>query len=190
MKPAMLAATALLTAAALGARAEAQTAATAATPATAPVQVCTTTTTVVRRGDVVVSNTSVTKCEDEAAQGGGAARAVFAAPGAAVRSVFNSGVLTGGGDGATASNVRGDWRVVEAKTERVCHLSLTSQPAADGFKVRGVGCAEPLSRADAWTFDNGDVLLHGAGGLVLRLAGNRDHLAGATDAGDRFELAR
>lgn len=190
MKAAMLAATALLAAAAIGAGVDAQTLATATAPGAAPVQVCTTTTTVVRRGDVVVSSTSTTRCEDEAAQGGGAAHAVFSAPGAAVRSVLGSGVLAGGGDGATASNVRGDWRVVETKTEQVCHLSLTSQAAAGGFRVRTAGCGPPMSRAEAWTFDNGDVLLHGGGDVVLRLAGNRDHMAGVSDTGDRFELTR
>jgi len=187
MKAAVLA---VLAAAAVGAGANAQT-----PSATAPVQICTTTTTVVRRGDVVVSNTSTTKCEDEAPQGGAqvgsAAHAVFSAPGAAFKSVFSSGVLTSGGDDASASNVRGDWRVAEVKTGGICHLSLTSQPAAAGFRVRNTGCAPSISRAQAWTFDNGDVLLHGADGdLVLRLTGNRDHMAGVSETGDRFELMR
>jgi len=189
MKAAMLAATAVLAAAAMGARADAETPPAATAPGATPVQICTTTTTVVRRGDVVVSDTSTTKCEAEGAQGGGAAHAVFSAPGAAVRSVFSSGILAGGGDLATASNVRGDWRVVDVQTEGVCHLALTSQAAAAGFQVRNSGCARPISRVRAWTFDNGEVLLHGDD-FELRLTGTRDHMAGVSSAGDRFELTR
>ena len=190
MKAAMLAATALLAMAAAGARADAETAPEATAPA-APVQICTTTTTVVRRGDVVVSTASTTRCEDEATANSRAARAVFNAPDAAVKSVFGSGIIAGGGNGASAANVRGDWRVVDVKTQDVCLLFLTSQPAAGGFHVRNDGCKRPISQVAAWTFDNGDVLLHAGGGdVLLRLMGNRDHMAGVSDAGARFELLR
>ena len=188
MKAAMLAAMAMLAAAAVGARADAEAPLAATARGAAPVQICTTTTTVVRRGDVVVSNTSATRYE--AARGGSAAHAVFSAPGAAVKSVLGFGILAGGGDGATASNIRGEWLVADVQTGGVCHLSLTSQAAAAGFQARSTGCAPPMSRVEAWTFDNGEVLLHGGGDFVLRLAGTRDRMAGVTDTGGRFELMR
>ncbi len=139
----------------------------------------------------MISNASTTRCEDEGATGGGTARAVFGASESAVKTVFNAGILTSGGDGATASNVRGDWRVVNVKTEQLCRIHLTSEPATAGLQVRRDGCAAPISRIEAWTFDNGDVVLHDHGGeVILRLAGDRDHLAGRSAKGDRFDLTR
>ncbi len=158
--------------------------------APAPEKLCTTTTTVVRRGDVVVSTTSNIKCEDESAPGGGAAKAVFGAPAGAL-STLGKAVVFGGGERATASNVRGDWKVMDSRADRVCHLFLTSQPDPAGFRVRRTDCRGDLSRLQAWTFDDGGVALHAVGGdVVVRLAGSREQLDGRTAAGDPVRLQR
>ena len=158
--------------------------------APAPEKLCTTTTTVVRRGDVVVSTTSSTKCEDESAPGGGGpAKAVFGASAGALSTLGK--VMTFGGERATASNVRGDWKVMDSRADRVCHLFLTSQPDPAGFRVRRTDCQGDMSRPQAWTFQDGGVALHAQGGeVVARLGGTRDQLDGQTASGVPLQLQR
>jgi len=166
---------------------------TPAAPASAVAPVCTTTTIVVRRGDQVLSTTSNTKCEEPAAAAGGggvSARAVFAAPAGAL-DILGKSISPGGGEAPTARNVRGDWRVLDSRAQRVCHLFLTSQADPAGFHVRRTDCEGLLERAQAWTFDDGAVLLHAPGGdLVVRLGGDRDHLGGVASDGQRVALER
>ena len=171
--------------------AAAQAPETPSAPAAAPVPTCTTTTTVVKRGDVVLSTTSSTKCEDEGASGGAgaAARAVFGAPASGLATLGK--VMALGGVRATASNVRGDWHVLDPSADRVCHLFLTSQPAAAGFRVRRTACAGEFERAEAWTFDDGGVQIHAKGGdPVFRVTGSREHLEGAANDGKLVVLER
>ncbi len=165
-------------------------AADAAAPAPAPPPICTTTTTVVRRGDVVLSTNSTTKCEDESAAGGDTAKAVFGAPVGALASLGK--VMTfGGGDRATASNVRGDWKVMDSRARRVCHLFLTSQPGPAGFGVRRTDCRGAWSTVQGWTFEDGVVALHAADkGVVASLTGARDRLEGQTRSGDPVLIQR
>jgi len=159
--------------------------------ASAPTDVCTTSITIVRRGGVVVSSTGATKCEDETAAGGGVtAKAVFGAPAGALSAV-GKGFLAGGGDRATASNVRGDWKVMDSRADRVCHLFLTSQPDSAGFRVRRTDCKGLFAQVQAWTFEGEGVALHEAGGgVVITLTGSRAQLQGRTTAGKPVLIAR
>ena len=150
-------------------------------------QLCTTTTTVVRRGDVAISTTSETKCEDESSSGGLSTKSIFKAPTGIVKTLIG----TGGGVTATPSNVRGDWHTTEPGASRICHLFMTSQPVAAGFLVRTTDCSSDLIHVAAWTFDEDGVALHAAGGaLVIRMTGNREQLRGVTGAGVALELER
>ena len=155
----------------------------------APAKLCTTTTTVVRRGDVVISSNTTTKCEDETGPHGGVASAVFSAPAGAV-STFGK-FMGSGANLATASNVRGDWKVMDSHAQRICHLFLTSQPDPAGFRVRRTDCQGDMSRPQTWTFQDGGVALHAQGGeVVARLGGTRDQLDGQTAAGNPLQLQR
>ena len=154
-----------------------------------PAKLCTTTTTVVRRGDVVISSNTTTKCEDETGPHGGVASAVFSAPAGAV-STFGK-FMGSGANLATASNVRGDWKVMDSHAQRICHLFLTSQPDPAGFRVRRTDCQGDMSRPQTWTFQDGGVALHAQGGeVVARLGGTRDQLDGQTAAGNPLQLQR
>ncbi len=158
--------------------------------ATSPTDVCTTSITIVRRGGVVVSSTGATKCEDESAPGGGTAKAVFGAPAGAL-SAISKGLLAGGGDRATASNVRGEWKVMDSRADRVCHLFLTSQPDPAGFRVRRTDCKGMIARVQAWTFEGEGVALHETGGgVIITLAGSRAQLQGRTAAGKPVLIQR
>jgi hypothetical protein len=156
--------------------------------------VCTTTTTVVRRGDVVLSTTSSTKCEDaSSAQGGFHPSAILAAPravAAAPAALFGS-LAFGNGEELTLRNAAADWRVIDERSEQVCHLVLNARSAPSGFAARSVGCSGALAGASAWTFNDGAVDVAGKdGALIVRLSGDRTRLAGSTVDGASLQLQR
>jgi hypothetical protein len=139
-------------------------------PAPAEPPTCTTTTVVVKRGDVVLSSNSTTKCEEP----GGAK------PSLDVGKVLNapSGLLTAigtGGEELTRKSARGDWKTVEPGASGVCHLFLMNEQGAGGYRARTTGCSPAMSQVKAWTFTDGGVDLHDAGGTVVtRLTGFKD----------------
>ena len=155
-------------------------------PAAAQPPTCTTVTTVVRRGDTVLSSTSTTRCDDAASGGGFRPEAVLEAP----QGVFKALAL-GGGVAASPTNIRGDWRTVEAGSKRVCHLFLGSRAGADGYAARPIGCTGVLARVTHWKFVDDVVGLYGEGGAeVARLGGERERLTGAAAGGEALLLER
>ena len=174
-------------------RAEAQPAS-PAPPEAAAERTCTTTTTVVKRGDVMLSSTSSTRCEDEPGSGDGrnasglrkAPAAVLAGPGEILKSLS-----LGGGVQISPKNVRGDWHTLEPGSQRVCHLFLTSQPTDAGLRVRIQDCRGPLGAVKNWRFENDSVALYAPGEkLVVRLRGERDALEGQAEDGRVMMLQR
>ena len=168
-------------------RAEAQPVA-APSPQAPSDRTCTTTTTVVKRGDVVLSTTSATKCEDEPGTGGGGLNpgAVLAGPGELLKSL-----TLGGGVKLTPKNARGDWHALEPGSIRVCHIFLTSQPTKTGLRVRTSDCRGPLAGVANWRFeDDAAALLGMDGSLVVKMRGDRDALQGEIQAGPVVILQR
>ncbi len=164
-------------------------AAAAADPSGSPVAappLCTTTTTVVRRGDAVLSTTSTTRCEDASASQGFHPGAVLAAPGSVL-----GALAFGHGEELTARNAAGDWRVIEGRAERICHLLLSARAGASGFLARGAGCGGRLAAASGWSFQDGAVGVTATDGApIVRLTGDREHLSGTTADGETLVLQR
>ncbi len=155
------------------------------TPAPAPAPICTTTTVVVRQGEAILSTTTNTKCEEPGSGGGFHPEAMLAAP----QVVFKAMAL-GSGVTASPSNVRGDWRTVEAGSGRVCHLFLTSQAGSAGYAARPSGCTGALSHVTHWKFVDNAVGLFGADGAEMgRLGGERERLSGSA-GGESVVLER
>ena len=183
-------------AAATASQAAAADAPASATVAGAEPPICTTTTTVVKRGDVVLSSTSATKCEEVPQAQGGSIRpsALLAAPRAvasAPAAIFGSISLGGSGEELTLRSVPADWRVIEARGEQVCHLILNARSGPAGFAARTEGCRGALAKSSAWIFSDGEVDVLGRdGALIVKLTGNRAHLSGSTVDGDSLELQR
>ena len=90
-----------------------------------------------------------------------------------------------------AKDVRGEWRMVERGNRRICHATLMSQTTALGRRVRTSDCIGPLSRVVAWKLQDDAVDLFGKdGALAVRLAGDRNLLAGSTAEGAEVRLQR
>jgi hypothetical protein len=164
-------------------------------PAAEP-PVCTTVTTVVKRGEVMLSSSSVTKCEATPHPGGGvelhpgamlkAPEAVLGAPAA----VFGS-ISLGSGDELRLKNTAGDWRVVYDRSGDICHVTLSARTTSAGFWAHGQGCKGALRDAGAWTFRDGATeILTADGRLIVRLTGTRDQVTGSTADGDAVTLQR
>jgi hypothetical protein len=164
-------------------------------PAAEP-PVCTTVTTVVKRGEVVLSNTSTTTCQNSAHSGGAInlhAGAMLAAPEAVLAAparVFGS-LSMGQGDELRLKNTAGDWRVVYDRTGDICHLTLSARTNRSGFLARSHGCKGALGDAEAWVFHDGATeILTGDGRLIVRLSGTRDQVSGSTADGEAVTLQR
>jgi hypothetical protein len=165
----------------------------AAGPPAAEPAVCTTVTTVVKRGEVVLSTNSTTRCEEPGRPGGGISlnpgavpEAVLAAP----KAVFGS-LSLGDGDELKLKNTAGDWRVIYDRTGDICHLTLSARTTQAGFLAHGQGCKGALRGAGAWVFHDGATeILTADGKLIVRLAGTRDQVSGATADGDQITLQR
>jgi hypothetical protein len=162
--------------------------------------VCTTVTTVVRRGDVVLSTTSSTHCEEERGQAPGPTGA--AAPG---RPASGSGaVQTFGGSpsmiakmfgaqdpGLKPRDVLGIWSAIERGQQDACRVQMMREPSANGFRVLTIGCKGALAHATAWKFDETQAALYDArGGLVAKVGGDRQHLSGLLVDGHAVNLIR
>jgi hypothetical protein len=157
----------------------------APTPAPEP-PTCTTTTVVVKRGDVVLSSSSTTHCDEPGARPASDVSAALKAPGALLTSVLSSGPPT-----MTFRKARGDWRVVEPGAARVCHMFLATQPTSGGYAARASGCGPFLSAARSWTFADGVVSLHDASGAVItRLTGYQDRMQSDEVEGRRLVFDR
>lgn len=166
-------------------------------------RVCTTTTTVVRRGDVVLSTSSATRCEDP-----GAAATLGASPSSAVAAEppGSAGTRPGkelGGPGVVARlfgavplglkprDVLGVWTAIERGKKNACTVRMTREVSSDGFRVLAGGCQGVLGGVKAWRFDQTEAGLYGAGGALLaRLTGDREHLTGASADGGMLSFTR
>ena len=140
--------------------------------------VCTTTTTVVRRGEVVLSTETRTRCDD-------------GKDGLALDPSGLLGSLLGGSAALEMKDVRGDWRMVEAGSGRVCRFTLMSATSPLGRRVRAVDCRGPLVRAAGWKLEDDSVGLYQAdGALLARLKGDKARLTGLARPGEAIELQR
>jgi NaMN:DMB phosphoribosyltransferase len=164
-----------------GASTIAAPAALAQAPEAAAEQICTTTTTVVKRGETLLSTKSETKCHREG-EGGGID--IDLDPGGVLGGIFSSTPELENKD------VRGDWRVVERGSIRVCKVTLMSEATNLGRRVRTQDCRGVASRVVAWKLEDLSVGLYGAdGALVVRVTGDRMRLAGAA-GGEEVVLQR
>jgi hypothetical protein len=169
-------------------------AADAPAPAAPAPPICTTTTTVVKQGEVVLSTSTKTTCQDAERPGGGInPGAVLEAPVAVLNApgkMFDA-LGSGHGDLLQQKNTAGDWRVVNSRTGDVCHLTLSVRTTSAGYATRADGCRDELAHIGAWTYRDGAAeLLNSDGGLIVRLTGTRDLLHGQTAEGAAITLQR
>jgi hypothetical protein len=163
--------------------------------------VCTTVTTVVRRGDVVLSTTSQTRCEEDQAAGQAPAAGAFSsaqarphAPAVQVFGAVSSPIakVFGGQDTALKPrDVLGIWSALQLGEADACRVQMMREVAANGFKVSTSGCKGTLARAKVWKFEETQALLYDASGSpVARLVGDRQHLSGVLVDGRQLNLIR
>ena len=161
-------------------------------------RVCTTTTTVVRRGDVVLSTSSATHCENESGEAGPTSPAGPASsPGAPGPDLGprGSGVATwllgAPPSGLKPRDVLGVWTAIERGKTNACTVRMTREVSAGGFRVVAGGCHGVLGGAAAWRFDQTEAGLYGADGVLLaRLTGDREQLTGALADGGLLNFTR
>jgi hypothetical protein len=164
--------------------------------------ICTTTTTVVRQGDVVLSTTSQTHCEEAEAQApspqGPQASAsnrphsrspaaqVFGGSENMVAKVFGAEDA-----GLKPRDVLGIWSAVERGRQDACRVQMMRETSANGFRVETIGCRGALAHVTAWKFEETQAALYdSAGAAVTRLSGDKEHLSGVLADGRPLNLIR
>jgi hypothetical protein len=166
-------------------------------------RVCVTTTTVVRRGDVVLSTTSNTRCEDDHSQATAGPAASPSAPAAAAGASPASPARPFGEPSVLASffgarpveltprDVLGVWTALERGREDGCQVRMTREAFSGGFRVLASGCRGPFHAATAWRFDGATANVYRADGTLLsKLTGDKAHLAGPLPDGGAVDLTR
>lgn len=164
-------------------------------------RICVTTTTVVKRGDVVLSTSSNTRCEDDRgrpqaeAQSPPVASEGAAAPSPAARGLVGPSNLASffGARpvGLTPRDVLGVWTALERGKENACRVQMTREAFSGGFRVLTSGCRGALAVAKAWKFDGSTAQVYAADGTLLAsMTGDKEHLAGALPDGGVVDMSR
>ncbi len=153
--------------------------------------ICTTTTVVVKKGEVVLSTTSNTKCED---QDRGMSRGIGDVhPGQVLTAPVQilKAIPLGGAPKLGPTHVRGYWRAPRPGARRICHVALMSEAAGGGYAAKPTNCTGALSALASWRFEVDSVALYDASGrMIVRLTGDRDHLTGETADGELVDMQR